>query len=103
MTPECWVMVRPVVGRSATATARNVGARAEPVEGPARKVLAVWAIRLAGVNVPLVVTGVSALAVKITPSPVQDTEVTVPEPVGTAQLASSRRKCVVAAEPPGSG
>ena len=31
-------------------------------------------------SVPLVVTGVSALAVKIVPSPVQETEVTVPVP-----------------------
>ena len=41
----------------------------------ARTVILAWAIRLAGVSVPVVVTAVSALAVKIVPSPVQETEV----------------------------
>ena len=54
--------------------------------GPANRVFLVCAIRLAGVSVPLVVTGVSAEAVKMVPSPVQETEVTVPEPeAGAAQ------------------
>lgn len=73
------VMVAGVraAGRSAATSARNVGAAFEPDVGPASRVFLVW-VANAGVRVPLVVTGVSALAVKMVPSPVQETEVTVP-------------------------
>ena len=74
------------LGTSAAARARNVGAAFEPVVGPASTVFFVCAIRLDGARVPLLVTGVSALAVKIVPSPVQETEVTVPVPPTVVQV-----------------
>lgn len=90
MTPPEAVIVMPSTltapnaeaepsGRSAGTIARNVGAAAEPVVGPARMVLALWLIGVATTE-PEVVTAVDGVAESKIPSPVKVTLVTVPEP-----------------------
>ena len=73
------------VGTSADTSARNVGATAEPDDGPARTVFAVC-VKAVAVTVPLVVTAVEGVLLSIIPSPVKVTEVTVPLPDTAAQL-----------------
>lgn len=71
---------------------------APPDVGPAKNVLAVW-VSKAGTSVPVVVIGdPETVELKITPSPVIATEVTVPVPAGRSAVTNDL-KAGVAAEP----
>ena len=67
------------VGTSAATRARNVGAAAPPLEGPASTAFALCE-RTVAVTVPDVVTAVLGVEESITPSPVNVTLVTEPVP-----------------------
>ena len=80
------VLLEIVTGRSAGARARNVGVAAGPDPGPARTLLTAW-VRSCGVSVPLEVTGEPETAeLKIIPSPVIPTLVTVPVTVAPPEV-----------------
>ena len=86
------VLLAIVAGRSAAAKLRNVGVAAGPEPGPAKRVLAVW-VRSWGDSVPLDVTGEpETVGLKMMPSPVIPTLVTVPgmaTPVETKGVRTS--------------
>jgi hypothetical protein len=72
------VLLEIVAGRSAGARARKVGVAAGPEPGPAKTVFGVW-VRSCGASVPLEVIGEpETVGLKMMPSPVIPTLVTVP-------------------------
>jgi hypothetical protein len=82
-------------GKSADTRLRNVGVAVEPLVGPAKTVFAVC-FNSPGTNVPELVTGdPGTVLLKITPSPVCPTLVTVPPLApATADQVQSPRKYV---------
>jgi hypothetical protein len=76
---ETVVTVPVNAGRSATTSARNKEAAADPDTGPAKTVFAVWALIVAP-TVPVEVTGTLGVALSTTPSPLKVTLATVPPP-----------------------
>ena len=83
------VSLEIVVGTSAGAKARKVGVAACPDAGPARTVLAFW-VRSCGVSVPLDETGEpETVELKMMPSPVMPTLVTVPGAPETNMVRTS--------------
>ena len=90
-----FVVVTPSAeNKSEMSMARKVGVWVE-VRGPAKNVFALCVIS-EGVRVPADVTGVPADAVSRIPSPVNDTDVTVPPPTAATvdQTPSPRRNVV---------
>lgn len=80
-------VLRLIAGMSAATSARKVGLAAEPVEGPTKTALADWVL-IDGVKVPIPVTGLPAVELKIVPSPVKLTDVT-PEPVADSSCTAA--------------